>query len=266
MSHDAKNVQGHLSTGTVIQNTLLMAADPMSPFVGGNAVDSDANQPLAAEPKETHRHADGEIHSQSQSLLAGRVVVLNGFPGVGKFSMGRRLFDMFDPKQARFIDNHLLIDPVQAIIPGRSTDQKALRYAFRKVAFDALSGIADERTTLIFTSCLSSSEEDQQVFEEYLAIASRRQISLYLFNIAGDRKEHHSRLVTTERSAGSKTKLTIPEILDDMLDNHTLVEIEQYKTRLPDSPVQYSFELDTTNNSVEESAAEIYRIITAYKH
>ena len=242
-----------------------MSIDPELDPVSKSAEVSDANQPLAAEPKETHQHADGGIHSQPQSLPAGRVIVLNGFPGVGKFSIGRRLFEMFDEKHARFIDNHLLIDPVQAIVPGRGADHRAPRYAFRKVAFDALIAIEDTSTTLIFTSCLSSTEEDQQVFEEYLAIASRRQISFYLFNISCDRKEHHSRLVTTERSTGSKTKLIIPEVLDDMLDNHTLVEIEQHKTRLPDSPVQHSFELDTTNQSIEESAADIYRIITAYK-
>jgi len=196
------------------------------------------------------------------SSHSGRVILLNGFPGVGKFSIGRSLFGMFDPKHARFIDNHLLIDPVQAIIPGRGADHKVLRRTFRQVAFDALTTIEDASTTLIFTSCLSSSKEDQQVFEEYLAIASQRRVPLYLFNISCDRREHHSRLVTTERSTGSKTKLVSPEILDDMLDEHQLVKIAQNETTFPEFSARYMFELDSTYDSIEETASKIHRIVT----
>ena len=200
--------------------------------------------------------------SKPLSSRSGRVILLNGFPGVGKFSIGRRLFEMFDPKHARFIDNHLLIDPVQAIIPGRGADHKALRHAFRQVAFDALTTIEDASTTLIFTSCLSSLKEDQQVFEEYLAMASRRRVPFFLFNISCDREEHHSRLVTTERTTGSKTKLVSLEILDDMLDKHQLVTIVQNKTTTPESSARYMFELDTTYDSIDESATKIHRIVT----
>ena len=126
--------------------------------------------------------------SKPLSSPSGVVILLNGFPGVGKYSIGCKLFKLFDPKHARFIDNHLLTDPVQAITPGRETDHKALRRTFRQVAFDALTAIEDASTTLMFTSCLSSSEEDQQVFEEYLAIACRCQVPFYLINISCDRK------------------------------------------------------------------------------
>ena len=193
---------------------------------------------------------------------SGRVILLNGFPGVGKFSIGRSLFGMLDPKHARFIDNHLLIDPVQAIIPGRGEDHKALRRAFRQVAFNALTAIEDTSTTLIFTSCLSSSKEDQQVFDEYLAMASRRQVPFYLFNIFCDREEHHSRLVTTERSTGSKTKLVSSEILDDMLEKYQLVSSAQDDTTVPGFSAKYMFELDTTYDSIGETATKIPRIVT----
>jgi chloramphenicol 3-O-phosphotransferase len=193
---------------------------------------------------------------------SGRVILLNGFPGVGKFSIGRKLFDMFDHKHARFIDNHLLIDSVQAIIPGRGADHKALRHEIRRIAFDALSAIEDESTTLILTSCLSSTDEDRQVFEEHLTIAFCRQVPFYLFNISCDKKEHHNRLVTHERSAGSKSKLVIPEVLDDMLVKHKLVEIGHEQTHLSQTSVEYMFEVDTTLDSIDESASKIYAMVT----
>jgi hypothetical protein len=188
--------------------------------------------------------------SEPPSLLTGRVVLLNGFPGVGKFSIGRRLFNMFDYKHAR------------AIVPGRGPEYKELRRAFREVAFDALCDTGDKSTTLIFTSCLSLTEEDQHVFEEYLAIASRRQIPFFLFNISCDSLEHHGRLVTTERVRGSKTKLVIPEVLDDMLHEHKLVEHDYGQISLTQTAANYMFKPDTTYNSIDESALKIHSIVT----
>jgi hypothetical protein len=40
----------------------------------------------------------------------------------------------------------------------------------------------------------------------------------YLFNASCDKKELQSRLDTTHRVMGPKTKLAIPEVLDDMLN------------------------------------------------
>jgi hypothetical protein len=208
--------------------------------------------------------ADSALRSQPLSLLAGRVILLNGFPGVGKFLIGRNLFGLFDHRHTRFIDNHLVIDPVEAIISGRGADHKALRRAIRQVAFDALCAIEDKNTALIMTSCLSSAEEDKQVFEEYLAIASRRQIPFYLFNISCGKREHHGRLITTERSTGSKTKLIHPEVLDDMLATHKLVDLTHIQTYLPQTSARHIFELDTTHKSIDESAAEIYGLATGH--
>jgi chloramphenicol 3-O-phosphotransferase len=208
---------------------------------------------------------DGMVATKPLNSFDGRVILLNGFPGVGKFSIGRRLFNLLDHKYVRFIDNHLLIDPVEAITPGRGSDHKALRYAFRRVTFDALCDIADQSITIILTSCLSSTEEDQQVMEEYLAIASRRKVPFYLFNITCDRSEHHSRLVTTERSTGSKTKLIDPDILDSMVEKHKLVEIAGEERELPLTSGRYMLEVDTTHNCIEESAIKIYMLVKIHE-
>jgi chloramphenicol 3-O-phosphotransferase len=224
---------------------------------------SAQNRTIPTDPSQRRlwfsRHVDYTLAHKPLHTFEGRVILLNGFPGVGKFSIGRRLFNMLDHRHARFIDNHLLIDPVEAITPGRGTDHKALRRAFRKVAFDALCDITDRNLTLILTSCLSSTEEDQQVMEEYLAIASRRKVPFYLFNITCDRSEHHRRLLTTERSTGSKTKLIDPEILDDMLEKHKLVEIAEEGRDRPRRSGRYMFKHDTTTHcSIDESALMLY--------
>lgn len=233
-----------------------LSADSKMAFFVKSLGANDADQPHGVILEDFDR-----IHPSQLSLPVGRVVLLKESPGAGRFSIGRKLFEMFDHRYARFIDNHLLIDPVQAIIPGRGAGHRALRHAFRRVAFDALDEIADTRTTLIFPSCLSSTDEDQQVFEEYLGIASRRQIPLYLINISCDREEHYSRLVTVERSLGSKTKLVTPEVLEEMLDKHKLVALPHDQNHFPRIPAVYMCDFDTTNDSIEESAVKILETI-----
>jgi chloramphenicol 3-O-phosphotransferase len=207
---------------------------------------------------------DGMVALKPLNSFEGRVILLNGFPGVGKFSIGRRLFDMLDHKHARFIDNHLLIDPVEAVTPGRGTDHKALSRAFRKVAFGALCDVTEKNMTLIFTSCPSSTEEDQQVTEEYLAIASRRKVPFYLSNMTCDRSEHHSRLVTTERSTGLKTKLINADILDGMIEKHKLFEIAEEERDPPQMSGRYMLKVDTTaHSSIDKSTISLYLIVKA---
>jgi chloramphenicol 3-O-phosphotransferase len=223
--------------------------------------DTEPLKPSQSSKNQGRKDLISMTDSYPPSLLTGRVVLLNGFPGVGKFSIGRSLFNMFNHKDARYIDNHLLIDPVEAIVPGRGPEHKELRRAFREVAFNALCNTADKSTILILTSCLRLTEDDRHVFEEYLAIASRRQVPFFLFNISCDRIAHHSRLVTTERVGGSKTKLIIPKVLDDMLNEQNLVELAHGQTDLSKTPVNHQFELDTTYNSIDESALKIYSIV-----
>jgi hypothetical protein len=224
--------------------------------------DTEPLKPSQFSENQGRKDLINKIHSKPPSLLTGRVVLLNGFPGVGKYSIGRSLFNMFDHKHARYIDNHLLIDPVEAIVRGRGPGHKALRRAFRSVAFEALLDIDDGCTTLIFTSCLSSTEEDQHVLEEFLAIASHRRVPFYLLNISCDKEKHHSRLITTERVTSLKARLVLPGILDIMLKEHKLVDLTDGQMNLSQTPTNHMFKLDTTYNSIDKSALKIHDIVT----
>ena len=47
-----------------------------------------------------------------------------------------------------------------------------------------------------------------------------------------------------------------------MLIKHHLVEIAQDETTFPELAARYMFELDTTCDSIDESATKIHRIVT----
>ena len=62
------------------------------------------------------------------------IVVLNGFPGTGKYTILKRVKALLPAdNSSHLVDNHLLIDPVQALYPDRS----AAHHVFRQKIRDA---------------------------------------------------------------------------------------------------------------------------------
>ena len=102
---------------------------------------------------------------------SGCLVILNGFPGVGKLTIARSLQSRLTNVETRLIDNHLTIDPAEAIHPGRGRQHKAFRNKLRQVIFDELKTIPERDTVLIMTSSPGANVEDTAVFAEYLEVS-----------------------------------------------------------------------------------------------
>jgi adenylylsulfate kinase-like enzyme len=79
------------------------------------------------------------------------VLLLNGFPGVGKFTIAKSLCSSFVTSNTPYLllDNHLIIDAAHAIIPDRSPSNYALRKQFRDVAFNGLKALEEENSVVI---------------------------------------------------------------------------------------------------------------------
>lgn len=60
-------------------------------------------------------------------MTTGEAIFLNGFPGVGKLPISKALAAKLPAGDTILLDNYLLIDPINAIIPGRGTSHKDLR-------------------------------------------------------------------------------------------------------------------------------------------
>ncbi|OAA60754.1 WSC domain protein [Cordyceps fumosorosea ARSEF 2679] len=69
---------------------------------------------------------------------SGRIVVLNGFPGTGKLTILKQAKTLLPADMTCLLDNHLLIDPVVAIVPGRSDEHHQLRRRVRAPIFGKL--------------------------------------------------------------------------------------------------------------------------------
>ena len=102
---------------------------------------------------------------------SGCLVILNGFPGVGKLTIARSLQSRLTNVETRIIDNHLIIDPAEAVWPGRGYQHKAFRDKLRQVIFDELKTIPGRDAILIMTCSLGANVEDAAVFAEHLEVS-----------------------------------------------------------------------------------------------
>jgi hypothetical protein len=102
----------------------------------------------------------------------GCIVLLNGFPGVGKLTIARAIKSNLPEHATGLTDNHVLIDPAEAIAPGRGAAHKVLHAEVRRVAFEALIEEFASRPHMkvIMTGCLADNAEDTAVLAEHLRI------------------------------------------------------------------------------------------------
>ncbi|KAK7018223.1 chloramphenicol phosphotransferase-like protein [Favolaschia claudopus] len=162
----------------------------------------------------------------TESLLGGKIIVLNGFPGTGKFTILKRVKDILPPNKTRLLDNHLLIDPVHAIYPDRSSQHHALRRLLRAPVFLSLKQLAiEEGYVILMTACLAqNNERDAAVLDEHLAMVRGTAIPLFWINVHCDARILEQRVRTPERCGSGKSKLTDVDVLRKMLSEHSLIQ------------------------------------------
>ncbi|RGP79496.1 chloramphenicol phosphotransferase [Fusarium longipes] len=124
---------------------------------------------------------------QSLSSRSGKIVVLNGFPGTGKLTILKRL-QMYLPSDTTcLLDNHLLIDPVAAVIPDRSDNHHELRRLVRAPIFAELGKRAKGGDTILMTACLAAdSQRDNDFYHEHVDIARKNDVPIYWINLHCD--------------------------------------------------------------------------------
>jgi hypothetical protein len=154
------------------------------------------------------------------------VLLLNGFPCVGKFTIAKALEAELITKGTphRHFDNHLIIDAAEAVLPGCTSEHYALRKQFRDVGFKALQTLEEEKLVIIMTACLVKTRDDLDLFAEYAGIAEGRGVPLVKVNIVCDAETNGSRLCSQERRHGTKTKLVDANVLETIRRDNTLLD------------------------------------------
>lgn len=80
------------------------------------------------------------------------LVWINGFPGTGKLTIARLLAEIAGNEEMVLIDNHQLIDPVEAKIPRYHPDYQKERLRQRGIAFEqCVMNTAMRSRVIVFT-------------------------------------------------------------------------------------------------------------------
>lgn len=136
------------------------------------------------------------------------LIYINAFPGVGKLTISRCLQTLIT-WPSRILDNHTLIDPVEAHTPRTSPAYQSQRQHYRRRRLREVA--TDPSTLYIFTDAQTAYTD---CMADYFALAlPPRGRRIYTVILECGVEENVRRLTRPERRDAAKGKLRDPEVL-----------------------------------------------------
>ena len=83
----------------------------------------------------------------SSAIQTAPIIYINGYPGVGKQTIARELMSIL-PYPVKLLDNHLLIDPVAALLDRSSPEYYPLQQRVRSTLLSAIAQSSELLNTL----------------------------------------------------------------------------------------------------------------------
>jgi uncharacterized membrane protein len=173
--------------------------------------------------------------------MRGIIVHINGWPGVGKYSIGRIAADELG---ARLVPNHAINAAGFALAEfDTPVFRKVVRQVRSLVYEEIVSAAAEAR--FILTSVLIEDEADAALFESIQSLATRRNCAFMAVTLHCSLDLNCKRLDTDARDA--RYSLTDPKVLCKLREAHDLLKPTS-TTRL---------DLDTSNTTPHENALRV---------
>ena len=168
------------------------------------------------------------------------IIHLNGYPGVGKLTVGRILARRL---AGRLLDNHAIYDVAFALAEFRSPAWDKLARGVRDVAFQGVEALSAE-TPVITTNACSNSDWGREMWQALLDLAGRRCSPFLVVSMDCAPEENARRLTSDGRGGGT---MTDPLALQAYRRNWRLLE----------HGGDALLRLDCTSLSAEDSASAI---------
>lgn len=166
------------------------------------------------------------------------IVHLNGWPGVGKFTVGKALAERLG---ARLIHNHLLHDVAIVCAGFQDADRWPLYEAVREAAYAALARRPASEVFVMTNALCVNSARERAAWHHVVDLAMKRNVPLIPIVLSAEFEENARRIGSAERSG---YKLADAEVL------RAFMQIDSIQR--PNVPEL--LELDVTNLSAEEAA------------
>ena len=173
------------------------------------------------------------------------VLHINGWPGSGKRTIGQIVAERIG---GRLLDNHVMLNPAEALFDRDDPLHASLRNAVREVTLDHAERLAPG-VSVVLTDALSDDAEDTASFERYRRLAEHRSARLVSVVLEIAPEENARRLVSPGRSDG--LKLTRTEILAAMRSRYRLLRPSGTEV----------IDLDVTEFSAADAAGEIIDLL-----
>jgi hypothetical protein len=152
----------------------------------------------------------------------------------------------------KVVQNHLLIDPIEAICSRDDSAYQSLRHQLRQVILHAVASFPN--TMFIFTDFQSDNTLGQSVCAEYREAARIRGSAFIPITLTCAVEENVRRAASEERSSISTHKLIDPKIVADISKRCT-----PYTVDVPEKLI-----IDTTLIEPDDVAAKIAAHVNGY--
>src|SRR5262245_13062388 len=180
----------------------------------------------------------------TQRTMAGLILLLNGFPGVGKLAIGRLLAKSLG---LRLLDNHALLNPAEILFDRDDPLYWPLRSGVRKLVLDHLARQSKPLRLLLTDALAADVAPDQARFDDIRELARARSARLVTVVLQCGLEENARRLVSVGRR--EHHKLTDVGVLQWLHARGALLRPRQGET----------IELEITRMTAAEAALAIER-------
>ena len=180
------------------------------------------------------------------------LVYLLGYPGVGKYTIGRLIAEELD---AVLVDNMVILTPILTVFRWDGKSQLppgTLERAdpIREAVLTAIEEIGPPSNSYVFTDCIPQTPEGRGLYERVRALAGRTGSTFLPVLVTCDIEQQEARIGSADRIA--RMKGSDPE----RYIRYTLT-VPMFVPPAEDRAVT----LDTTSISATEAAARLARIV-----
>ncbi|KAK2134378.1 hypothetical protein NOF04DRAFT_1168998 [Fusarium oxysporum II5] len=147
-------------------------------------------------------------------------IYISGFPGIGKLTIAKELQQLLP--DSKVYHNHLLIDPIDALVERSSPGYHGIRTGLRRYVLNEIA--TPEYTkgrTWIFTDAREASAAGEMGAKDYEAAARKRGVSFLSIVLECEIEENIRRAINSMRSQSVDAKLTDETILRPILEKET---------------------------------------------
>lgn len=165
--------------------------------------------------------------------MAGNIVHLIGFPGVGKLTIAKEIVR----QHADFVlvDNHLINNPVFSVVKADGKTPLPAEIwvkasQIRAIVLDTMERLAPSHLSFVMTNFAVENEEDKAECRKIEAVAAQRGGQYFPVILTCDVEENRRRIVSPER--GLKLKSIDPNEPDRLHKGTPLLRFEGHPNRI----------------------------------